>query len=83
MMCLFVDLSHCLGIQRRTLNPDRKSKQITLRGRTCIRNPRQWSKRCVLYRDSRSNPIAAILSQRCQPFVTRIVLVFENDAPNR
>jgi len=36
---------------------------------------RECSNICDLYRDSRSNPMAAILSRCCQPLVTRIVKV--------
>jgi hypothetical protein len=86
MMCLFADLSLCShyrGVFRRLLASIHKSKQILLRGRTCIDCPRESSNVCALYRDSYSNPMAAILSRRCQPLVTHIVKVKKSDAPNR
>ena len=49
--------------------------RISLRGHGRRRFLRECSNICDLYRDSRSNPMAAILSRRCQPLVTRIVKV--------
>jgi hypothetical protein len=67
---------------RRTLNSPCKSKQIPLRGRTCVMSAPKFEMSCPLI-DSRSNPLPRSQPQRCQPLVTRTVLGFEIDAPNR
>jgi hypothetical protein len=54
-----------------------------LRGQSRRGFLRECSNICDLYRDCRSNPMAAILLRRCQPLVTRIVKLLKSDAPNR
>jgi hypothetical protein len=45
---------------RRTLNSTCKSKQIALRGRTCVMSAPMIEVSCFFIRVSRSNPIAAV-----------------------
>jgi|SRR5450759_2952870 hypothetical protein len=80
MMCLFADLSLCSlcrGVSRRLLYSTHKilpeyPYESHCAAGLAVSCPRECSNVCDLYRDSYSNPMAAVLPRRCQPLVTRI-----------
>jgi hypothetical protein len=75
MMCLFADLSLYCGTRRHRCTELAIPNESHCAALTRADFLRECSNICDLYRDSRSNPMAAILSRRCQPLVTRIVKV--------
>jgi hypothetical protein len=86
MFCLFADL--LLSLLQRTSKTHSKPHKISPRGLCPASKLRANAERfAIRYRDCNSNPkianLAAILSRRCQPLVTRIPYVSKFDAPNR
>lgn len=75
-MCLFIAFPS-FGGRRRTLNQIASPYKPHCAAGLAVVVRANDLKRCVLYRDSRSNPIATVLPRRCQPLVMRIVLGFE------